>query len=405
MLVQFTALNEAGEIVTDTHHSGGKSDLHTHLREHHLTLVHSKTLRPHGFLGSVLSNFLPGLRTVPLHDISSFMLRLSVLLEAGRPLLDALEDVRQSLDNTHLVYVATMLKVKLQQGTDFVSGLNLFPTIFDTMVIKIIDRGMKSGKLAEHVKKAHESLQQKMTYQKRFKKITLYPAFLLITMVVMFVGFSQFLLPEVVRYMEDMGTKELPLASQLLMITRDFFEHYGFMLLFFLGLCILMVIGFISHPRIQYYLTPLVARIPGFGHFYTRLSLLPWLCTVGELYGVGVDFKNSLEEGKESIKNPYFRRKIKAMHQTLLDGVPLATTMKESMLFPTFVIALCDLGMKSGNLSSFFMKAYEFEKDAIHTSITKTLGILEPLLIILMGGLLLWLVMAVILPLYGNLNI
>ena len=69
--------------------------------------------------------------------------------------------MRQSLDNTHLVYVATMLKVKLQQGTDFVSGLNLFPTIFDTMVIKIIDRGMKSGKLAEHVKKAHESLQQK----------------------------------------------------------------------------------------------------------------------------------------------------------------------------------------------------------------------------------------------------
>jgi type II secretory pathway component PulF len=248
-------------------------------------------------------------------------------------------------------------------------------------------------------------LQQKIEYQERFKKIALYPAFLLITMVVMFVGFSQFLLPEVVRYMEDMGVKELPLASRLLMFTRDFFEQYGFILLGFMGFIALLFIGFMSHARIQHYLTPFVRKIPGLGRFYTRISILPWLCTVGELYGVGMDFKSSLEEGGKSIKNPYFRSKIKTMNAALLNGAPLAISMRESTLFPSFAIALCDLGMKSGNLSPFFLKAYQFEQDALHASITKSLSVLEPLLIILMGGLLLWLVMAVILPLYRNLNV
>ncbi len=392
-LFRLTTVNFEGYIQTETVFAEFEEHVKSMMDERGLTCIAYQRIHARN------------LSKIPIQALASFFLRLSVLLEAGHSLLATLNDVGISTKDKRLQHLAMLLTAQLRQGMSLVSCLEPYPKLFDPVIRSMIEQGMTSGKLAEHFYKAHHYLQQRLLYRNQFKKATFYPLFLFLGIILLFILFTQFLLPQVVLCLQEMGVQELPLASRLLIGFTHFCENYGVIILgvFFISLC--LTLGFILHKDVQKRLTPLLQKIPIVGPFYTRQVTLPWLSSMGELYGVGVSFKACLDQSANAIHNPYIRNLIETMHNELLKGLGFNQTMTNSQLFSPFVIALCDLGMKSGQLSVFFLKAYDLEQEELQGQLLFCLKKLEPLIIIVMGSLLLWMVMGVILPLYGNINL
>lgn len=392
-LLVYTTLTSSGTIAQGEAFVESRGHLFSLLHERGETLISSKIISEQR------------LHRIPKNKLAEFFLKLHVLMDAGQPLLQAIDDIKASKIHPKLSYVLSMISFSLKQGMNFTSCLEKFPKLFDTIVVDLVDTGMSTGKLIYSLKRIEVYLNDIIDHKQMLRKSLTYPLFLGITLLFLFVLFSQFLIPQLISYLHDMGIKELPLASRSLIWFSSNMAIINCISLL-LGVLILFIFSswHFSH-KCKALLTIFLMKLPLVGSNYTRFSMILWLQAMGELYGVGIDLKNCLTKANKTVRNPLFQSRFHEMEEKILWGKSLSDGMQETQLLSPFVTALCDLGLKSGTLSKRFLQAYHFEKDELRNTTNYFLKVLEPMLITLMGSFLLWIVMGIILPLYDHLNL
>ncbi len=393
ILAQLTTLDPTGVIQQETVLATSRDDLQQLLKNHKATVIRHNVVKSTSF------------SKISQKEKSNFFLKLSVLLHAGEPLACALYNLEKSAHSKPMRYLLMLIRAQLESGVELIECFRAHSKVFDSLTLSILDQSLKTGQLEAGLLKVHAYLVQKEKYRSQLKQVTFYPLFLLTAIVGLFALFTQFLLPEVVLYLKEMGLSELPLASRTLISLTAFFENYSVSFCLFLISIAVIYFLFLTSSFVQKKLTPLLLKIPSMGVFYGRFQTMPWLSVVGELYGAGVPFKESLDQSVTHIKNASLRNTIEMMHKDLLEGKSMEETMADTGFFSPFARSLCSLGMKSGRLAEFFKKAYQMERDDIHETLVAFLKKLEPCLIVTMGLLLLWIVAGVILPLYTHMNV
>lgn len=343
--------------------------------------------------------------TLKLDVLSMFFFRLSVLLNAERPLLNALTDLERDEHQTQLSFFIKTLIMRLKEGDDFITVLAAYPSIITQPMLLILRAGMQAGHLARALHTVHAHIEDQLEIRKKLSKALIYPIMLSVMMVIICVGFMQLILPTLITFLNNMGVHNLPLASRILIKCSHFFNHYGVALLsIILGFLIIMMMVW-RIPYVQHRLARLYLRIPLVKYYVRTIWTLPWLGTLGLLYDAGLNFKVSLEEAMRAHNHPYTRYVFSNLTLRVLNGTPLDDAMRDTGLFSYFIIALCSVGLNSGNLGQHVLKGYTLEKKQLDDLTQRLVRILEPACVILIGGFMLWLVLAVIVPLYAHLDL
>ena len=346
--------------------------------------------------------------------VLDFFHALSILLEAGQPLLSALNDIYQSFErrSTHqsMAHIVFFFIHHLKQGGGFSQAMALFPKFFDDTVVAMVERGLHAEHLHVTFERVYAFLKRRQAHKKAFQKALLYPAFLILGFICLFWVMADFFLPQVTSYLLETGYDALPLSSRSLLWFSDFFQHYASIMGISLIIVIISIFFFLQSSPCQKILTPWILKIPVIGPMYRTFHMLLWLETVGEFYGLDHNLKESLKNGAMAVKNPYFFLLLNKMNERVMMGADLCDAMEDLMpsnrsLFSPFTLSLCRLGMRSGQLSEFLLKAHKMEEHLLQEQMNFFLKILEPLLIITMGLLLLWIVMGAIFPLYDSLDL
>jgi len=333
-------------------------------------------------------------------DIVDFTRQLSTMISAGLPLTDALSILQVQTGSAAMSKVIAEVLRQIEGGLSFSKGLDKFPNEFSPIYIALVRAGEAAGILDGVLARLADNLEKNREFKGKVMGALLYPILVVIAMGAVITIMMIFVIPKLTALYKDMGV-ELPLPTKILIGISDFFVNY-----WYIGILIFVVGGYLiarwrkslAGRRV---LDALAFRIPIFGPLQKKVALVEFTRTFGILIGAGVPVLEALSIVADSMNNVYFKEAMEEVSLKLEKGFTLSEPMSQMSIFPPIVGQMISVGEKTGKLDETLLKlSHYFEVEADQTIKGLTTA-LEPLIMVVLGvgvGFLVW---AIISPIYN----
>lgn len=389
----YVALNENGHRVRGSMNAANEMDLEDRLSSIGLDMISNRAHRTSqkGFRGSV-----------KLQDLVVFCIHLERLERAGVPILDALSDLRDSADSPALKSLMTDIYESVRNGSLLSQALEKHPKVFDEVFVGLVSTGENTGNLHEIFAHIAKHLKWVDTIHRRIRKAIYYPIFLLILMSGIISLMMLFVIPKLTAFLLAQNF-DLPMYTKALIATSNFFTKYWififaapFVLTFFIKLFSRLFYG------VAYFFDTVKLHIPWIGGTIRKIELARFCRFFSITFRSGIGILQCLEIAQNVIKNRVIRESITAVRRSVSEGTPLTQALRVSGQFPNLVLRMFKVGEDSGNLDVTLENVNFFYDTEVEDSVSAMVGIIQPALTIVMGGLMLWISMAVFGPLYNS---
>lgn len=334
-------------------------------------------------------------KTVRSEELIEFWSYLSHLTGASLPLAQSLDIVASMSKNTYFRNVIYQIIYALTQGESFSEAIHLYPKIFLPSVLQLITLAEQTG----HYSPIFERLEQQEKWRQQVKQLVAqslrYPFILLGIMVLFIFILIGWLIPNLRGYLDLIGKKELPLMTKMLIFMGD---HIQGIFVGVLGVVVLFILSVIL--RRLFNLKPLRYLLPGIGVLLFRLQVLNFGHNLGILLKAKIDILAALYHGAQSTPCRWLKQSLLNQEHVLVSGHSLSQALTPILGADMVVTRMIIVGEKSGDLADLLIRITEFELIQTQLKLKTILEYLQPLMIILMGGLLAWTVLAILLPLY-----
>lgn len=324
---------------------------------------------------------------------------LAMLVRSGLPLDEALSAVARQAGKGRVNKLVLGVRAKVMEGHSLAGALGDFPQVFPELYRATVGAGERSGNLDLVLERLAEYTESRQGIRQKILVALLYPAVLTAVSFMVVVALLSYVVPEVVQVFEGVG-QELPWLTRALIWLSDAMAEWGIVMGF--GLACL-VAGFVyllrfQGPRLAYHkallATPMVSRVVrgiNVGRFASTLSIL---------LQSTVPLVEALRVGAEVVTNLPMRHAIEEAARRVREGEDLGSALSHSGLFPPVTLQLIASGEASGNLDKMLEQAASYQDRETDTITSIYLGLLEPVLILLMGGTVLLIVLAILLPVF-----
>ena len=347
--------------------------------------------------GSFLENIMI-LNPPKLKELIAVFYQLKLGLRAKMPLLSVLENTILQIHNPLLKLKFKKILFGLQKGKAL--PLCFLEAGFEDFICSMIEIGHKSGKLIEALEFIILGLKNRQKNQKLFKKILLYPLFVSVVMVLVFLGVTIFVLPQFESLFLDFQAN-LPLVSRSLLFMRFLVMQWGVGIVF--GICLMALIGiwFYRHSLLlQERLSKLALSLPFLGGVIYHYTMSQFLLSFYWLYRSKIPLEQVLKISSKGIENTYLRLRVEDIYGYILKGVCIAESFEKSGIWDRLSLGL----MHSAKDEEGFLEALEvileLHKEELQTRSEALMASLEPLMILFLGLLVLWLALGIFLPLW-----
>ena len=330
-------------------------------------------------------------------DIVLMTRQLSTLLEASTPIVDSIDITARQTKNKNLIQILYNLKEDLVQGKRLGNSMKKFPGIFSDTYVSMVSAGDSSGNLDTVFSKLADYLEESASIRQKVISALTYPLILIGFSFIVVISLLAFVLPKVIDQFIKAGA-ELPFITKFLIgISNNIIP-------------ILLVITFLSVGFYYLYkkytkkeknkllVDKKILAIPFLGNFILNSELERFSSTMELLLASGTNLDIALEECSKIFNNQYLSNIIMNARNDVVEGKDFIITMKQNEIFPDIFIQLIASGYRSGNLEKMFNKVSNFMKSEIETKRSVFLSLLEPIVIIFMGGFIMMIVLAILIP-------
>jgi len=343
------------------------------------------------------SNDLSKTLKIKNKDIVIMTRQLSTLLEANTPIVEALEITANQLTNKNLVYILLNLKEDIVQGKRLGNSMKKFPGVFSDTYISMVSAGDSSGNLDKVFLRLADYLEESSSIRQKVISALTYPLVLISFSIIVIISLLAFVLPRVVNQFIKAGA-ELPFITKFLLgISNNILLIiFSISIIFFIGFYIYR--NFVSDESNKIKVHKKILAIPLIGNFVLNSELERFSSTMELLLSSGTNLDVALDECSKIFNNKYLSSVIKNAKDDVVEGKDFINSMKQEGIFPDIFIQLISSGYRSGNLVKMFNKVSHFMKAEIETKRSVFLSLLEPIVIILMGGFIMLIVLAILIP-------
>lgn len=390
-LYAYKAMNPAGKIVHGQIEALNAIDLEMRLKRMELDFITGSPARqmPAGPLGKM-----------PVRERSHFCFHLEQLSRAGVPLIEALIDLRDSTDHPRMRSVIASLVESIEGGRSLSQAMAEHDKVFDPVFCSLVRAGESSGNLPDVLHELNTALKREDELSSYVKKLTIYPGFVLsVTLAAVFVSMI-YVVPELARLFHSTGVA-LPLQTRLLMALSTVVSQYWPLLL---GLALAGSIGLIAliHTNLA------AARrwdacklgLPVIGNVYRKIILSRFANLFAMMYASGIPIIDTIRVAQDVVGNRILREALERVEQLIAEGHNVTAAFAAAGMFPPLVVRMLRVGEHTGSLDQALRNvSYFYERD-VRESITNLQAMLEPLLILLLGGLMMWIALSVLGPIY-----
>jgi general secretion pathway protein F len=330
-------------------------------------------------------------------DIVIMTRQLATLLEANTPIIEALKITADQSSNKNLVHILFNVREDIIQGKRLGSSMKKYPGVFSDTYTSLVTAGDSSGNLDVIFDRLADYLEESASIKQKVISALTYPFILIGFSIIVIISLLAFVLPQVVGQFIKAGA-ELPFITKALLGISN---NISIILIL-----ITLVIFLLSYAYKQYTKIPKnlinahkrILYLPVIGNFILISEIEKFSSTMALLLESGSNLDIALDESSKIFNNKYLSMLIFTAKQDVVEGKDFVMSLKHTNVFPDIFIQLISSGYKSGNLIKMFSKVSHFMKSEIESKRSIFLSLLEPLVIILMGGFIMLIVLAILIP-------
>ena len=335
---------------------------------------------------------------VGARDMDTFMWQLASLMRSRIPLLRALTLIAKQTKNKMLKAVVGDLENRIRQGELLSEAMGKYPGIFNNLTMSMIRTGEKGGSLDEVLYKLTEHREKEQETKRKIQSALAYPIMVVVTGIgTIFLMFT-FFLPKLTRLFSGMK-QELPLPTKLLIATSGFMSRYWYLLIIGLVFLIILVTRRASGGKKKLAMDGLTLQVPFISKFITTTEMARFCRSLGLLLKNGIPVHESLPLATNTLDNLVLKARLAEASEAIVSrGCTLSESFNRSGIFPEFLLSMIAVGEESGKLEeSLDQIASSYEKEVDQT-IKVMVSMVEPILILLVGGMVGFIVFAMLLP-------
>lgn len=335
---------------------------------------------------------------VSFSDVVVMTRQLATMISSGLVLSDAIDILEDQANNKVLKRALTDVSQDIKGGLTLAQALGRHPNIFPKLYVNLIKSGEASGKLDQVLLQLADGLEKDREFKARVRGAMIYPIVVLSMMGIVIIIMMTFVIPKLVSLYQE-STIELPLPTKILIASSSFFVHFWWLL-------ILLVVGGIFALRRwnkteegHLFLGKLILKTPIIGKIVTNVTLTNFNRTFGLLTSAGIPLLEAIGIVSDLMDNPVFKQELKQAYAGVEKGLPLSALLTAE-IFPKIVGHMVKVGEETGKIDDVFFKlASYFESESDHMVKNLTVAI-EPIVIIILGIGVAFLVISIILPIY-----
>jgi len=389
---QYKAIDESGRIQVGKVDAVNIADLEMRLDKMDLDLINYKEL------GSSSSNITGA--GVKRRDLITFCFHLEQTSLAGVPILESLEDLRDSTENPRLKEVIAAMIESIEGGKTLSQAMQDYPAVFSNVFCALIRAGEQSGEIAEVFFQLSENLKWQDEIASQTKKVLMYPLFVGSVVIAVVFFLMTYLVPELLKFIKTMG-HELPLHTKVLIVVSNTFVEYWYIILLTpIVLVIMLVIGVKVSPSIHYKVDNLKLKIPIIGPILKKIILTRLANFFAIMYSSGITIIDCIRTGEDIAGNKVIEEAMSNVGQQIADGATLSDSFKSTGLFPPLVLRMIRVGENTGALENALKNIGYFYGRDVRESIEKLQSLIEPGMTIILGGIIAWVMFSVLGPIY-----
>lgn len=355
---------------------------------------------------------IPGFsKRVGVNDLTTFTRELATLIDAGLPVVRSLNILKDQSKPGALKDILTEVIENIEGGSSLSEALTRHPSTFSKLYINMMKAGEVGGVLEQVLDKTAQFLEKDVALKRKIKGAMMYPILVTCAIVGILSVIMIVVIPQFVSTLADLAGEdaELPGPTQILLgavrlITgRDFFKVPNFVWVL-IGLILLIVMYKIivgKFVKVKYLIDTLKLKIFVFGPLVKKATVARFARTFGTLITSGVPVLQALNIVKDTSGNEVLAKNVITVHDAVREGESISRPMSQSKFFPPMVINMVDVGEETGALDNMLMKVADAYEADVDTAVEGLSSLIEPILIIIMGLIVGFIVIALYMPLIG----
>jgi len=340
--------------------------------------------------------FRGGIKT---NDLALLTRQIATLSAAGTPLEESLSAVSRQTEKPRIKSLLLSVRAKVLEGHSFAAALSDYPKVFPEIYQATVAAGEQSGHLDAVLERLADYTEERQVANATVKKALIYPSVLVVASILI-VGFLlAYVVPQVVQVFEGMD-QELPTLTQAMLSASAFVRQYGLVVVI---VGFLLVIGFKRAMRGEAFKTRIhswLLKLPLFKRLIRGFNTAQFARTLSILAASGVPVLEALDIGSQVITNRPMRKAVNTAALQVREGSTLSGALERTGYFPPMLLHLIASGESSGQLDSMLEKAAAHQERELNSLMAVFLGLFEPVVILIMGGVVLTIVLGILLPIF-----
>jgi type IV pilus assembly protein PilC len=338
---------------------------------------------------------------ISVKEKALFANKLSAMVDAGVPIMRSLDLMRRQQKSPLFRRALTAMTDEVNQGGSLGSAMRRWPKVFDNLSIAMVEAGEAGGVLDETLKRLSKLLEENARLQNQIKAAMGYPVTVLAIAILVFLGMTIFLIPTFADIFDQLGA-ELPMFTQMMLdlskLLRSSFS------IFLVGGIILGIYAFS-----RYYATPvgrrqvdgILLKLPLFGDLLQKTASAQFCRTMSSLSKAGVPILMSLEIMHDTTTNSVVGDAISSSRNDISEGMPLSTALALKRVFPDMMVSMLAIGEETGEMDAMLSKVADFYEDEVSTAVKTLTSLIEPVMIVLVGGIVGSILLAMYMPMFS----
>jgi general secretion pathway protein F len=336
---------------------------------------------------------------VPSRELAAMTRQLATLVAAGLPLVEALAALAEQTEREGLRRTLARVRQQLTEGRALADALADHPRIFSPLYVNMVRAGEASGALDVVLGRLADYTESQARLLAKVRSALTYPAIMLVLSSAILFFLVSYVVPKVTRIFAE-TQQQLPALTVVLIAVSGAAARWWWLLLLGLAAAALGGRAWARTPAGRERIDRLTLRVPYLGRLAQKLAIARFARTLATLLASGIGLLQALDIVKNIVDNRLLARAIEQARDAIREGQSIAPPLAASGLFPPLVVHMIAVGERSGELETMLGKAADAYDDEVENAVTGLTSVLEPLMIVFMGAVVLFIVLAILLPIF-----
>ncbi|GHC68783.1 type II secretion system protein F [Pseudorhodoferax aquiterrae] len=341
-----------------------------------------------------------GGKSIKPKDIAIFTRQLATMMKAGVPLLQAFDIVGRGNANASVTKLLNDVRMDVETGSSLSAAFRKFPLHFDSLYCNLVEAGEAAGILEALLDRLATYMEKTEAIKSKIKSALMYPISVIVVAFIVVSVIMIFVIPAFKEVFSSFGA-DLPAPTLLVIAISEFFVSYWWLIFGGIGGGLYFFMqAWKRNERVQQVMDRLLLKAPVFGVLIEKSCIARWTRTLATMFAAGVPLVEALDSVGGASGNSVYADATERIQQEVSVGTSLTAAMTNAKVFPSMVLQMCAIGEESGSIDHMLGKAADFYEEEVDDMVAGLSSLMEPIIIVFLGGLIGGIVIAMYLPIF-----